>query len=290
MTDNVSVIYESGGKKIEFSKNTSFWLSDISGLGLDIAYEKTQNYFSAGENIDSQNVQGRQMSFTGDITGDIKLNRELMLSAIVPYQSGTLTFEEDGQSWQIEVFPQKTPEIEPGAGMQVFQFTLFAQRPYFHTKTQKTYTLSGFLPKWQTPFFMGETFYISQQNPDAFTKINNIGNIAQSFVLSIYASATVVNPGIKNIATGELISIEKTMQKGEKFIISTHDEHKRNGEALLFFNAQGASENAFRFISPESDLNMQIMPGENTFAAFAQENKHNLQCSLITWGGERHSL
>ncbi len=290
MTDNVSVSYESNGKKIVFSKSTNFWLSDIDGLGIDIAYEKTQNSLSAGEKINAQNVQGRHLTFTGDITGDIKLNRELMLSTFVPFQSGTLTFEEDGQSWQIETYVEKTPEIQPSAGLQIFQFSLFAPYPYFHTKEQKQYTLSGYLPQWQTPFFMSEPFYISRQNPDAFTSIFNIGNVAQSFVLSIYASATLVNPTVKNIATGEFISIEKTMQKGERFIISTHDKHKQDGEALLFYNAQGVGENAFGYITPESDLNMQIMPGENIFTALAQENKHNLHCSLITWGGERHSL
>ncbi len=290
MTDNVVVTYESDGKSIVFSKDSLFWLSDINGLGLDVISETTQSFNNKGEELQTQNVKGRNISLTGEIVGDVFKNRLLMLSCIVPFKSGVLSFEENGETWQIDVWPSKTPEIETGAGVQVFQFSLYAPYPFFRTKEQKTYVLSGYLPMWQTPFLMQEPFYISRQNPDAFTRITNVGDISQSFILEIFANATLTNPYITNVGTGAQIKIEKTMQKGDRFIISTHDKDKSSGDALIFISAGQISENAFRYIAPESDLDMQIQPGENIFVTQAEENKHNLHCVIVTAGGERHSL
>ncbi len=290
MTDNMVITYKYGEQSIVFSKDTNFWLSDITGLGLEVDFKTTQNNFSPGEALYAQNVSGRYLSFTGEIIGDLRLNREKMLNLIAPMQNAVIVFEENGESWQIDVVPEKTPEIEPGAGIQSFQFTVFAPYPYFRTLEQKSYVLSGYTPMWKTPFTMSGPFYISMQNPNAYTVIKNIGNVNLSFVWEVYAINAIANPSLKNVNTGEEISIIKSMEKGDRFRISTFYKDKESGTSLVFITSDGAQENAFRYISPQSDLNMQIMPGDNIFLANAEENKHNLQSIIIASGGERHSL
>ena len=137
---------------------------------------------------------------------------------------------------------------------------------------------------------MTGTKRISVYTEDAFKKIENTGSVPQTIRLELFATGEVTDPEIWNVDQGRRIAIQKVMRPGECFLMSTHDQDKDAGTAVQYVTESGAIQNGFRFLTPDSDLTLEISPGGNIFMAKAGENKQNLKCILITSGGERHGL
>ncbi len=290
MTNSTVVTYTCGSKSVTFSPDSNFWLSEITGLSTDIEISSSQNANGFGQPINSQYIKGKTITFTGDLHGDLLLTREHLLSCILPGENATIFFNIGDKTLYISGYPTKTPEIEVGAAIQSFQFEFFAPYPYFKTTETKSYLIAGINPFWQTPFFMQNDFWISRFTENSFVKVTNSGNVAQAFTLDIYATSDVTHPTIHNISANSLISINKSMLKGDRLRISTHDKDKDTGDSIIFQSQDSPIENGFRFISPESNLDMKILPGSNIFLVDAEENITNIQCTIITAGGEYHSI
>ena len=74
-----------------------------------------------------------------------------------------------------------------------------------------------------------------------------------------------------------MLRITKTLQAGESFTISTVYGSKR----VIYRHADGVEENGFRYLSPDSDMNMQLQPGVNTFRYDAADNREGLRVIRI---------
>ncbi len=290
MTNNMTVTYKSSGGTVLFSPESDFWLSEITGLENHVEMATSQSVGQYGCSVNSQSVQSKKITFTGDIHGDILSARKQLLATVVPGVLAQLSFYDDGKTYIIDGYPTKTPEIEFGNAMQTFQFEFFAPYPYFRSAQSFNYMLAGVNPLWQTPFTMQGEVWISRFVEDSFISVTNSGNVPQTFAIDIYATAEFTNPTIYNVTTGGVISINKTFTQGDRMRISTHETDKNNGVALIFTEENGISENAFRYISADSDLDMKIVPGVNIFMADAQTNKTNMQCAVAAAGGEYHSI
>lgn len=290
MTRNTVITYESKGGIVRFAYNSDYWVETIRGLETSIKTETTQSVAQLGESLNAQNVQPKTITVTGTIVGDVQRNRARLLAVILPLTAGRLTITEDGQSWYLDGVPTKTPIMSDGSAIQTYQFTFYVPYPYFRATERITYTLTGITPLWHTPFFTGGKHWISKFTEDMFAHIKNVGTVAQAFTVDFFATSRVVNPILHNVDAGTVIRICKTMEVGERLRVSTHQQDKDDGNAVLFFPTGGAPENGFRYITADSALDMQIPPGGCICMADADEYKHNLRCTLVTAAGERHSL
>lgn len=290
MTDQMIVTYQSGTKTLTFALESDFWMSEISGLETQIDMATSQGVGQYGETVNAQSVQAKTITFTGDIHGDVVSNRAKLLGTVLPYAPAIVTFTQEGESWQIEGYPTKTAIIEGGVGVQSFQFSIFAPYPYLRSVETKEYVIAGITPLWETPFNMQETVWISRYTEDLFAHVSNSGNVPQGFVLEMYARASVTNPSFYYVEQGSAIHFNYELAEGDRIRISTYDKDKDAGLSAQLILSDTSVKNAFRYISPESDLDIKIPPGGATFMADALENKANLQCVLVTAGGECHSL
>ena len=108
--------------------------------------------------------------------------------------------------------------------------------------------------------------------------------------ITFAAAAEVTEPVVYNVERGSHIRVGKVLAPGERLIVSTHAQDKDAGQAVRFFAADGSEGNGFRYITLDSDLSMTVPPGGGIFMADAAANKQNLRCTLVTAGGERHSI
>lgn len=290
MTRDTVITYESKGGSVRFAVDTNFWIEEVRGLETDVTTATSQSVDQRGESLDAKSIGAKSITVSGWLLGDVEVNRARLLATILPAESARLTFTDNGESWYLDGTPTKTPIMGDGSKVQSFQFNFFAPYPFLRSTKQETYTLTGITPMWHTPFFTGGTHWISKFTEDMFAKIQNTGNVAQSFVVEFYATSRVICPVLHNVNASTFIRTTKTFEAGDKLRISTHQQDKDDGNGVLFFGADGTTTNGFRLITPDSDLDMQIPPGGCICMADADEYKHNLRCTLITAGGEKHSL
>ena len=131
---------------------------------------------------------------------------------------------------------------------------------------------------------------ISSYGDDVFVSVANAGSVPQALTLTIYAAAEVVKPSVHNVDMGTHITVNKTLAPGEQFVISTHDEDKDAGTAVRYIDTEGVEHNGFKYITLDSDLSMRVAPGGNVFTQRAAATGQNARCTLVTAGGERHSI
>ncbi len=294
MDKRTVITYKSEGGEVVFRSpaHGAFWWTKISGLQTDISLTTSQSAAQIGSTVNGQSIQPKKLTFNGAVfsTYDVQLTRDKLLATVLPFKQARITFYIGGENWYLEGYPTSTATFSDGDTVQKFQFQFYAPYPYFISGTQKSYQLIGLQALWRTPFYTGGNFYISKLTEDFFKRIENNGSTNQTVRITLYAVAEVTNPIIYNVDSGTHIGIRKTMTTGESFMISTYESDKDAGQAIRCITADGTESNGFKYITTDSDLSMSVAPGGSVFMADAAENRENLRCTLVTAGGERHSI
>lgn len=261
-------LYESSAGKIEFAYHSLFWITEITGVsGVDISISESRSTRQIGTTVSGKSIQPRIVAIDGCIFEPLDTAREQLISAVSPAYPGTLTIQAGTESWYLDVIPQKTPEIMPGEGVQFFQLELYAAYPYWRTTEYARTQVSGLNALFQFPFFTGGEWWISQFNENLFTTIENDGNVPMEVKITFTARAALSNPELLHVGTGKKIRLRKDMAAGDRFLVSTVD-----GQRGVTFTAKGGdAENGFRYLSIDSDLSLELLPGDNLLRANADK-------------------
>ena len=290
MDKNTKVIYSNAAGSITFDVAGDFWIESVTGIETGVDLNTSQSVGQLGVTVNGQSVRPKEPTINGVIVRSIPANRDRLLAVVLPLVPSRLTFvQPDGKSWYLEGWPKHTPILDNGQRPQHFQLQLFCPYPYFRSGEQRTYQLAGLTAMWRTPFTVGP-HWISNYGEDSFVPVENTGSVPQAITLTIYAAAEVTKPSIHNVDLGTHITINKVLTTGERFVISTHDKDKDAGTAVRYFDASGGQHNGFKYITLDSDLSMYVAPGGNVFTQKAGANGQNCRCTLVTAGGERHSI
>ncbi len=284
------ITYENKAGSIVFDAAGDFWIDSVEGMETNVEIDSMQNTGQIGASIGGQSVLPKEITVNGTIVRSVEARRRQMLDVLVPLAAARLIFGlENGEEWYLAGCLKQLPILSDGLRPQSFQFRFFAPYPYFRSIRQRSYALAGLRALWHTPFTVAQ-HSISRYSNEKFVRVENMGNIAQAFVIRLFAKAKLRDPVVWLVEENKKISVKKEMQQGEEIIISTHDADKDDGTAVQYRNASGQIGNGYRFLSPESDLSMRIPPGGCTFAADAAENRQNLICTVIAAKGERHGI
>lgn len=276
--------YITANNAVSFSEDSDFWITGIDGLSSnEINISETQGVNQIGSTRSSQSVRPRDLTVTGVLFGNLKENRRTLLSCVSPMIPAHFFIHEDGESWYLEGTPKRTPVMEETAEIQQFQFILHCPYPYWRTADDANTLLAGIKALFRFPFYTGGKWYISKYEASAFERVLNDGDVAIDLTVELKAMAQVQAPEVLLVETGSMLRITKTLQAGESFTISTVYGSKR----VIYRHADGVEENGFRYLSPDSDMNMQLQPGVNTFRYDAADNREGLRVSVLAPRGVR---
>lgn len=287
MNENTRFVYENQAGRLEFSFDGPFWISDMDGVSsVDIDITESRSVWQVGSSISAQSVQPRVISVDGVIYEPLAANRKKMLDVIAPQTPATLTMIQGEENWYLDVAPQKTPEIAPGNGLQPFQMDLYAAYPYWRTTASYATQIAGLTALFKFPFFTGGAWWISKFGESYYSTITNRGNVPIEFSVIFTARGNVGSPELFDVNTRKKIRISKTMEAGEKIVVTTSSG--RRGAVLT--GADGLRSNAFRYLSIDSDLDMALEPGENLLRIGADANRENLSVRVEAAEGVRSGV
>lgn len=276
--------YVTANNTVSFSEDSDFWITGIDGLSSnEINISETQGVNQIGSTRSSQSVRPRDLTVTGVLFGNLKENRRTLLSCVSPMVPARFFIHEDGEIWYLEGTPKRTPVMEETAEIQQFQFILHCPYPYWRTADDANTLLAGIKALFKFPFFTGGKWYISKYEESAFKRVLNDGDVAIDLTVELKATAQVQAPEVLLVETGSVLRITKTLQAGESFTVSTVYGSKR----VVYRHADGVEENGFRYLSPDSDMNMQLQPGVNIFRCDAADNREGLRVSVLAPRGVR---
>ncbi|MBC8532256.1 phage distal tail protein [Gehongia tenuis] len=277
MDQNTVWIYENSIGKITFAWESPHWITMFDGMSsVEVDISQSRGPRQIGATIASQSVRPRSLTLDGCLFDPVGVNRERLIDIIAPQVPATLTMVDGAESWYLDVVPEKTPEIEPGLGVQNFQLRLFAAYPYWRTTASYSVQVAGLVPMFRFPFLTGGTWWISKYSDSYFRSIENQGNVPVEFRVTFTARAALINPEFYHVDTRKRIAIKKTMVAGERILVST-----AYGERGVIVTApDGTASNGFKFLTIDSDLSMTLQPGSNLLRIDAENNREGLGVRL----------
>jgi len=265
--------YENSIGELVFKYESPLWLMEVDGVSsvdIDIAESRSQQ--QVGSSVSGQSVRPRSLPIDGAVFDPIATNRARVLDIIAPEVYSTFTIEQDGESWFLDVKPEKTPDFTPGVGVQYFQTRLHAEYPYYRTTQLLATQVAGLIALFKFPFYTGGTWMISKYSDSYFETIENHGNVPMNFRVTFAARSAIENPELYHVDSGKLIRINKAMVAGEKVIVSTIYGKK----GVVCISPAGVITNGFRYLSVDSDLSMSLLPGSNLLRTDAASNREGM--------------
>lgn len=288
MNENTKFIYESALGALTFEYESAFWITEIDGVSsVDVDISASRSVRQVGSSISDQSVQPKVIPVDGAIYDPLEANRDRLLSIIAPQAPATLTVVQNGESWYLDVVPQKTPDIMPGNGVQAFQMELYAAYPYWRTTASYATQIAGLDPLFEFPFFTGGEWWISKYTDSYFSTIENKGNVPIEFTVVFTAMSELANPELYHVDTKKRILIRKNMIAGESVIVST----VYGQQGVVAVSANGVSTNGFKLLaSSGNDLDMTLLPGVNLLRHDAAKNREGLSVSIRAPKGVRSGV
>ena len=287
MNEKTIFTYESSIGTLTFSHDSPLWVTDIDGVSsVEIDISESRSNAQIGSSIAAQSVRPRTFTIDGAIFDPIELNREKLIAIVAPQKPATFTVTQNGESWFLDVVPERTPMITPGNGVQHFQMRLHAAYPYWRTTESYAMQVAGLIPKFKFPFFTGGKWWLSQFSENYFSTVTNHGNVPIEFRVTFTARSALASPELYHVDTRNLILINKTMTAGERIVVSTVYGQK----GVTCISATGVTTNGFRYLSIGSDLAMALLPGSNLLRVGARVNREGLSVRIEAPEGVRSGV
>ena len=169
----------------------------------------------------------------------------------------------------------KTPYTVQLHGFVRLEMMLFCPKPFWYSLTAASYTLGGFTAAFRFPVNYAQPHRFGIRQPNTFVNCRNSGALPVPFTATLRTDASVVNPCILNVITGERIRILTTLTPGQVIEI-----YRTTTDKLAVKRTEdGTEENIFALLDEDSDL-LELAPGDNLLKATADSGETSLQVTV----------
>lgn len=221
------------GMQIIFSDSLPYVMESkdgFSSVSNDIVSDK--NFETDGEHFVSQRLSVRNLDISGTLIGKNKKNylylRLNLISCFNPRLAGTLVYQNDNGTYQIDCMPEYLPMIDEKSlkgidNAKTFTLSLKALDPYFTDKSEidAEIPMARIEPFFSFPLEITNTFEFAQLIAGDVIEIQNNGHVSVGAVFTINVNGPLVNPRIYNVITQEYFALKGTFMTGTKLRIST---------------------------------------------------------------------
>lgn len=227
------VYTNTNGESLVFSNAKPFILSTKDGFSsVENIITSQKNFGQDGETFVSHNLATRNISFGGTIVAQDKStllsHRRSLVRVFNPKLAGTLYYENDNGSYEIDVIPEFAPvigenDLKGFKNMKPYNVTLKALDPYWSdtSLTDGLIPLSTVEPMFSFPLDITTNYVFATAKSGEVIKVANDGDVSVGGVFRLKLAVTVVNPRIYNIYTQEFFGFTGTYASGTFLEIST---------------------------------------------------------------------
>lgn len=259
--------------------NQELSLSPFSTFWCEKCEETISNQIHLQKQVDTHgkfftgmSLNERYITLTGFVMHGMDIHNANSTLQIVfnPTIKGTLYFENTalGISRNIECRILSIPSCYWSQKQLKFDINLICPDPFWKGESITEY-IAQIVKKFKFETAIpknGMSFGTRKRTLES--KFENAGNVESGFQAFIRAAGgTVINPEIRNEATGEKIKILYTMKKNDVLLITNTLQEKR-------IEINGI--NGFKYLDAKNTTFFKIMVGSNRIGYYADENISNM--------------
>jgi len=264
----------SKGEEIFFALDSNFILNSITGISSNtIDIKSSDSIGQIGSTINYKHIKDKNITVNGTIKKDVEVNREKLLSMVLPADNGKLyCLLDNGNKYYIDVTPDTTPIIDNIDYGAKFQFVLNCPYPFWKESDAKLTLLNGIQPRFKFPINFNGTWQVGTSIETEFINVKNKGNQSVGIEITLKAGSQCNGFKIQNVKTLEYIYLNYGMQAGEEVTITTGYNNKK-----IISNTNG---NIIRYLDLLNSVFLQLEPSDNVFKFTADNNKKGVEVSI----------
>lgn len=220
----------SDGEELVFWNKAPFYYEKKEGFdSVDTNINTFRNNGQDGETLLSKNLGVRNPSIEGTVIGDdlegFYQLRKKMISVLNHNLAGTLIYENDIGSYEIDAIPEILTFVEHEFEVrtQDFRITWLALDPHWSDSSfyDSLISLSTIVNKFEFPLFITNEFEFATIKSGDIIEIKNNGDVEVGVIFYMRFVGTVVNPRIYNVLTQEYFGFEGSFTPDTEFKINT---------------------------------------------------------------------
>lgn len=276
------IFTNSRGESIELRNSAPFLIQNIEGLGCPQSRIVTSKAAGQdGETYHDTLMEGRDIRIELVILARsnqqlYELRRRLNKVFNPKMGEGILTYENDYGKWEINTASIQAPvEGEKFSTTQRMMLNLRCSNPYWRNIYDTKTEIALWVGDFEFPLEIVESgIEVGHRESSLIVNVYNEGDVGCGMRIEFKALATVVNPSLFNVYTREFIKVKRTLESGDKLIITTDFANKK-----VELVRNGVASNVFHYIDLSSTF-LQLSPGDNLLRYDAEEGIENLEVSI----------
>ena len=272
---NYSLRYENDIGSIDFSVASGFVVEQATSYGAqNVDFDTTRSNREIGETLQHQSVSPKTLTIRGTLLGDCAAARDQMNHVLAPLAKGRLIYNNTSS---MEVYVKTSPDIERYSANARFSVSFYAPFPYWVEKDKVNQVLVGYEPQFQFPWNISDPnpFYMSKLAQVGYVTVTNEGEAPVEWTVNFLALLEAKNPYVKNIVTGEMVRVMRTMAAGEQVTISNEGEEL----SVTLTATDGTESDGFQYLDIAS-VPFKLQPGPNHIKTDADQGGDTLRASI----------
>lgn len=260
------------GDILEFSQNSPFTITEISGLHPpDATINTSEIALFDGGKFNSSKVNMRSINMTIAIEYEAAKNRIGLYKVLKPKQYIKLYYKGSYRDVNIEGYIQSM-QIDYFEVKQLVHLAILCPFPYFRAAQEMINDIDSVISLFHFPFAITASNPIPLGYIETLSDImiRNEGDVQCGMMIELYARGTVKNPKIFNYLTGKFIGLNFTMIAGDSIFINT-----QAGKKSVQLLREGQYSNIFNTLIKNIEW-LQLDVGENTFTYEAESGVNSL--------------
>ena len=248
--------------------------------------ENVNVYSSKGMSQDGKNYLGNTLDVM-DITLEVALigstEEELIIlrnktnKVFNPKNNeGWLIYKDNVKERKVKCILNKIPLfVDVNSSVSEGLISLTANNPYWLDMLESKKEVALWIGSFEFPLeLVAGGIEMGYREPSTIVNVFNQGDTECGLRVELKALATVVNPSLLNVNTGEYIKINKTMVVGETINVTTYFGNKKVESTILEITT-----NIFNYIDFNSTF-LQLDVQDNVFKYDAETGIDNLEVSI----------
>lgn len=272
---NYSLRYENDIGSVDFSVASGFVVEQATSYGAqNVDFDTTRSNREIGETLQHQSVSPKTLTIRGTLLGDCAAARDQMNHVLAPLAKGRLIYNNTSS---MEVYVKTSPDIERYSANARFSVSFYAPFPYWVEKDKFNQVLVGYEPQFMFPWNISDPnpFYMSKLAQVGYVTVNNEGEAPVGWTVNFLALLEAKNPYVKNIVTGEMVRVMRTMAAGEQVTISNEGEEL----SVTLAATDGTESDGFQYLDIAS-VPFRLQPGPNHIKTDADQGGDTLRASI----------
>lgn len=272
---NYSLKYENDIGSVDFSVASGFVVEQATSYGAqNVDFDTTRSNREIGETLQHQSVSPKTLTIRGTLLGDCAAARDQMNHVLAPLAKGRLIYNNTSS---MDVYVKTSPDIERYSANARFSVSFYAPFPYWVEKDKVNQVLVGYEPQFMFPWNISDPnpFYMSKLAQVGYVTVNNEGEAPVGWTVNFLALLEAKNPYVKNIVTGEMVRVMRTMAAGEQVTISNEGEEL----SVTLTATDGTESDGFQYLDIAS-VPFRLQPGPNHIKTDADQGGDTLRASI----------